>query len=56
MSNDSYDRRVNMFWSRIAGVYDLVENVFDKAVAANVIHQLDDHKKAIDELRPEERS
>ena len=134
MSNDSYDRRVNMFWSRIAGVYDLVENVyngktnravtdyvaslmeredkvlecacgtgmfsvkiapraaeltatdfsdgmlkrtkkkcrklsnvtvehgditalkyedsvFDKAVAANVIHLLDDPKKAIDELR-----
>ena len=29
MSNDSYDRRVNMFWSRIAGVYDLVENVYN---------------------------
>ena len=27
------------------------DNVFDKAVAANVIHLLDDPKKAIDELR-----
>ena len=59
-----------MFWSKIAGVYDLVENVYngkanarttdyvaslmagdDKAVAANVIHLVDDPKKAIDELK-----
>jgi Methylase involved in ubiquinone/menaquinone biosynthesis len=30
---------------------DYADNTFDKAVAANVIHLLDDPKKAVDELR-----
>ncbi len=29
MNNYSYKRGAHMFWSRIAGVYDLVENVYN---------------------------